>query len=203
MTTTNKYQQNGMDGMSRFKTIREEPDNAAMDVEKPVVTKNSSFLQSYLTNEIARNSGSPTVNGGNKSLNPVRVSKFSARPSAVVVSDVASKFGTALKTLPPPIPSHSVTEMASSKYSGAAVNSDISSPKFTAVKSMTPSKFSAVTATATAVKSLPVLDSGGSASVDNRWKTKYDDVETKRKTLLTQSQKREYSIFLMVYQGNP
>lgn len=192
VTNTNKYQQNGMDGLSRFKTIREEPDNAVIDAEKPPVTKNSSFLQSYLTNEIARNSGgSPTVNGCNKSLNPVRVSKYSARPSAIIVSDVASKFGTALKSLSSPVSSHSMPEMATSKYSGTAVKSDTCSPKFTAVKSVLPSKFSAVTA----IKSLPVLDSGGSTNIDNRWKTKLEDVETKRKTLLTQSQKREYTFF--------
>ncbi|VVC33452.1 Hypothetical protein CINCED_3A025823 [Cinara cedri] len=183
--TTNKYQQNNMDGLSRFKTIREEPDTAVMDVEKPIVTKNNSFLQSYLTNEIAKNSVSPTVNGG-KSLNPVRVSKFSPRSSAVVVSDVASKFGTPVKSLPLSMPSHLVTEITSSKYSGS--KSDTCSPKLTSVKSVTPSKFS--TPTTTTVKSLPVLNSSGSTTnVDNRWKTKYDDTETKRKTLLTQSQK--------------
>lgn len=179
---SNGYQQNG--GMmigGRFKTIREEPDAD----EKPaaaavVVTKNNSFLQSYLqsNNEPTRNLGS---NNGGGRTNNVHVqqqqpSRFvsSCRPSAVV-ADL-------------PLPStKTITTVTAVKSPSAAPAVPPYPSKFAVLKS--PDSSSAPSRHA--VKSPPALGNGLATTgvVEDKWRTKYDETETKRKTLLTQSQK--------------
>lgn len=199
-------QQNGGIG-GRFKTIREEPADAA-DEKPAVATKNHSFLQSYLTN------------GGAVRTTSIPVSpqpKFASRPPTLPVPELPPK--TVVKS-----PSHSVTDTAS-KFSGGAVA--VKSPAAPSHTSYNPSKFVAAAVKSTApaadspsftskyaVKSPPppvpdsscppklvakstlVLGNGlpaaRGAGTEDRWRTKFEESEIKRKTLLTQSQKREF-----------
>lgn len=199
--------QNGGIG-GRFKTIREEPADAADD-RPSVATKNHSFLQSYLTNGGA--AIKTTAAGVVVHASPQ--SKYAARPSTLPVPELPPK--TVAATVKSPPPSHSVTDTAS-KFSGA-----VKSPA--PAVSYNPSKFvaavkSAADASKHTVKSAPppapvpdpacppklvakstlVLGNGSTAALgcaEDRWRTKYEESEIKRKTLLTQSQKREFIIW--------
>lgn len=192
------YQQNGME---RFTTITEEPETA----EKPAI-KNNSFLQSYIAGDMAKNGAS--VNG-KTNITPVK--KFTTSRCADVTNvassrttgkcspaaETAPKSGTAKfnmtssahtvssnfaypKSPPPPPPSSSAENAAVSRY---------------AVKSPPPMPSDPSSVAKFPIKPSVVLRNGLAKTTvndDDKWKCKYDETEIKRKSLLTQSQKREY-----------
>jgi len=182
-------------GGGRFKTIREEPD-APEDFgsSKPVVTKNNSFLQSYLANEMKNVGGSPG-NGIKQTVAaqaPVH-NRFVASKSSPA-AEVVSKY--AIKT---------PQETAKSKLTFGEVKSPHQSPavpvhlpKPIGAKPMLPPPIPDSTPPRFSVKSSTVLNSSSKSSpvltTEDRWKNKYDETEAKRKSLLIQSQKRESSI---------
>lgn len=167
----------------RFKTISEEPDTPEDGGGKPVVTKNQSFLQSYLSNEMTRNVGAGSNGNRQTAAAPTNNRFVASRP----VAEVASKFAFQ--------PAQETTPKSSS------LKSPQQSPaKTTGSKPMMPPPLPDVTPPKFAVKSSLVLNNnlGGSPPVlpttaEDRWKNKYDETELKRKSLLIQSQKREFS----------
>lgn len=170
--TSNGYQQKGGMIGGRFKTIREEPDAD----EKPAVTKNNSFLQSYL-----HQANNEPTNGGKVNNVPVQQSaRFVSgyRPSAVVADPPSSSkptVATAVKSLStaPAVPYPS---------------------KFAILKSPDSSRYTVKSSPPPPPVPPPVLENRltTATGVDDKWRTKYDETETKRKNLLTQSQKREF-----------
>jgi len=176
--------QNG--GGGRFKTIREEPDTPEDCSSKPVVTKNNSFLQSYLANEMTKNVGGSTGNG-NKQIAAVPApvhNRFVASRSSPTV-EVAPKFA---------VKSPQETPSKSFKSPQQSLATTMHPPKAIGVKPMLPPPPTDSTPPRFAVKSSVVLNSSSPApTVEDRWKSKYDETETKRKSLLIQSQKRESS----------
>ncbi|XP_025197743.1 shootin-1 [Melanaphis sacchari] len=181
----NYQMQNG--GSGRFKTIREEPDAPEDCSNKPVATKNNSFLQSYLASEMTRNSGS--TGNGSKPIAAVQVpvhNRFIAcksSPTAEVASKLAVK---------------SSQESCTTKLSFGEVKSSLKSPtapvhppKPIGAKPILPPLLPDSTPPRLSVKSSPVLNSNISPvpTSEDRWKNKYDETETKRKSLLIQSQK--------------
>jgi len=189
--------QNG--GGGRFKTIREEPDapedcsSSSSSSIKPVATKNNSFLQSYLANEMTRNiNGSP--GNGNKQMTATQVpvhNRFVASKSSPV-AEVASKF--AVKS-----PQENASKLTFGQVKGPQHSPAVSvhPPKPIGAKPMLPPPLPDSTPPRYSVKSSTVLNSNTSSSpvttAENKWKNKYDETEAKRKTLLIQSQKRESS----------
>ncbi|XP_026810994.1 shootin-1 isoform X2 [Rhopalosiphum maidis] len=183
---SNYQMQNG--GGGRFKTIREEPDAPEDCSNKPVATKNNSFLQSYLANEMTRNNNGSTGNG-NKPIAAVQVpvhNRFVASRSSPV-ADVASKFMV-----------KSPQETCKSKLSFGEVKSPMQSPatpvhtpKTIGAKPMLPPPLPDNTPPRISVKSSTVLNSNINSvpTTEDKWKSKYDETETKRKSLLIQSQK--------------
>ncbi|KAF0770342.1 shootin-1 [Aphis craccivora] len=184
---SNYQMQNG--GGGRFKTIREEPDAPEDLSNKPMATKNNSFLQSYLANEMTKNNNGSTGNG-NKPMVAVQVpvhNRFVASRSSPVV-EVASKF--AIK---------SPQESCKSKLSFGEVKSPLQQspatpvhpPKPIGAKPMLPPPLSDSTPPRFSVKSSPVLNNNISpvSTTEDKWKNKYDETEAKRKSLLIQSQK--------------
>lgn len=183
---SNFQMQNG--GGARFKTICEEPDAPEDCSSKPVATKNNSFLQSYLANEMTRNTGGCSIGNGNKPTVAVHNRFVKSSPAVEVESKFAvksprettskSSFGE-VKSLPQQSPAVSVHPL----------------PKTIGVKPMLPPPLPDNAPPKFSVKSSTVLNSiiGSSpAAVPNtedRWKTKYDETEAKRKSLLIQSQK--------------
>lgn len=183
----------GGGGIGRFKTIREEPDGVVQqqeqqrgsDVKSP--TKNNSFLLSYQRQAAnaktagtavappqAEDSANGTAPATQQSFCKFTPSKFvPSRPSATPFS---------CKSPPPAVPSSA----QSSKFA-------VKSPP--AAESPSPASFAAKL-------SSPVLNGspatgegksggGGNGPVGDKWRAKYDETESKRKSLLTQSQKRE------------
>ncbi|XP_015375419.1 PREDICTED: shootin-1-like [Diuraphis noxia] len=186
---SNFQTQNG--GGGRFKTIREEPD-APEDCNssiKPVATKNNSFLQSYLANEMTRNiNGSP--GHGNKHMTAAQVpvhNRFVASKSSPV-AEVASKF--AVKSPQETTSKTSFGEVKLSQHSPAV---SVHPPKPIGAKPMLPPPLPDNTPPRFSVKSSTVLNSNTNSSpvttAENKWKNKYDETEAKRKSLLIQSQK--------------
>lgn len=175
-TTSYYHQANKGPVGGRFKTIREESDAADDGSNKPVtMTKNSSFLQNYLANETARN--------GDRSPAPALPSKLGvAVRQSPAVTDIASRFDpkspsdgaqVRLRSVKSPPPS-----MAVSKYVAAAKPA---SPTATVCQSPQSPTLK------------PVVSNGSvAAGGADKWKVKFNESETKRKTLLTQSQKREF-----------
>lgn len=178
-------------GGGRFKTIREEPDAPEdFSSSKPVATKNNSFLQSYLANEMRNVGGSPGNNGIKKTAAvqaPVHNRLVASKPSPAV--EVVSKYAV-----------KSPQETATSKLTFGEVKSPHQSPavpvhppKPIGAKPMLPPPISDSTPPRFSVKSSTVLNSSSKSSpvltTEDRWKNKYDETEAKRKSLLIQSQK--------------
>ncbi|CAI6368590.1 unnamed protein product [Macrosiphum euphorbiae] len=177
-------------GGGRFKTIREEPDAPEdFSSSKPVATKNNSFLQSYLANEMRNVGGSP----GNGIKQTVAVqapvhNRFVASKSSPPV-EVVSKYAV-----------KSPQETATSKLTFGEVKLPhqspavpVHAPKPIGAKPMLPPPIPDSTPPRFTVKSSTVLNSSSKSSpvltTEDRWKNKYDETETKRKSLLIQSQK--------------
>lgn len=187
---SNFQMQNG--GGGRFKTIREEPDvpeDCSSSSSKPVATKNNSFLQSYLANEMTRNIGGSPGNG-NKQMAAAQVpvhNRFVASKSSPVV-EVVSKF--AVKSPPETTSKLTYGEVKLPQQSPAV---PVHPPKPIGAKPMLPPPLLDSTPPRFSVKSSTVLNSSTSSSpsptTEDKWKNKYDETETKRKTLLIQSQK--------------
>lgn len=184
-------QQNG--GL-RFKTIREEPDGVTD--EKPSVTpqratRNTSFLQNYLSNEMT------TAVGKSSPTTHIPVHQTSAVRTSSTATDATSKFRAPTFVKSPP----SVHRTTKFNISSAAM-SDVKSPtptKFTTVYKVPPStppeSSSANSVDVHESSPLKVTTANGSqqSTIDGKWKIKYDETEVKRKGLLTQSQKRDYT----------
>ncbi|XP_050531957.1 shootin-1-like [Daktulosphaira vitifoliae] len=208
----NNHIMNGQqNGVSRFKTINEEPENF---IENRPAVKNNSFLQSYLSNETNKNNIN-MVNG--KTHIPV-VSRFVPKTMA----EAAPK--PFMKPLPPPIPENNSMFNNKSPPLPAKSSSitlanksppppipDIKSPNSTSKFIIKPPPPPVPTDLASkyGIKSPPpktdfsskfeFKSSQAPSSISNgyhspsdsydKWKAKFEETEAKRKNLLTQSQK--------------
>ncbi|XP_025421277.1 shootin-1-like isoform X2 [Sipha flava] len=175
-------QQNGGVIGSRFKTIREEP--ADGDEKPPVATKNNSFLQSYLAAEVTKNAAKKPA-----------ATKFATRSSPMPVADVAAKLlakqPPEVRSPPPPVlratgytPKASIK---SSPVSSAPTQVPSSQPFLSPSKPPSPQSFTSSFPTKSPDPQPSVVRS--SPNTEDRWKSKYEETETKRKGLLTQTQK--------------
>lgn len=178
-------------GGGRFKTIREEPDAPEdFSSNKPVATKNNSFLQSYLANEMTRNVGGSPGNGI-KQMAAVQApvhNRFVASKSSPAV-EVVSKY--AIKS---PQETTSKLTFGEVKLPQQSPAVPVHPPKPIGAKPMLPPPLPDSTPPRFSVKSSTVLNSSKSSPVqttEDKWKNKYDETETKRKSLLIQSQKRK------------
>lgn len=179
-------------GGGRFKTIREEPDAPEdFSSSKPVATKNNSFLQSYLANEMTRNVGGSPGNGI-KQVAAVQApvhNRFVASKSSPAV-EVVSKY--AIKS---PQETTSKLTFGEVKLPQQSPAVPVHPPKPIGVKPMLPPPLPDSTPPRFSVKSSTVMNSNSKSSpvqtAEDKWKNKYDETETKRKSLLIQSQKRE------------
>lgn len=157
-------------GTGRFKTIREEP---ADDAEKPPIKNNNSFLQSYLSADgrggsVRRANGTAPAAGKTGGVPAQSCSNRFIDKTSAAAPAVRSPPPTGSAVKPPPLP--------------PVVNKFATKPPPPLPPSQpadSPARFAVVNGTGDG----------------NKWRTKYDETETKRKTLLTQSQRRECFFF--------
>lgn len=175
LTVNNHNSGTVVNGGKRFKTIREELDGGTEDVLPQQATRNSSFLQNYMANDMAV-SCKPTTQV------PVKVQASQANSAIKLPSalDISSKFKNSVSS--PPIVHH----LPKSNVSAATMPVKLMS-KFSTGQNSLPTKSQDYSLPGKFLTTENEMKQ--TVTVDGKWKVKFDETETKRKGLLIQSQK--------------